>query len=48
MSKTENITISVDRATLDTIRKMAQVNFRSINKQIQFLISLALNQTEVK
>ena len=48
MSKTETITISLDSATLDTIRKLAQVNYRSINKQIQYVISLGLKSMEGK
>lgn len=48
MSKLEAITISVDRATLDTIRKLALDNYRSINKQIQFIIALGLKSLEVK
>lgn len=48
MSKLETITISLDSATLDTIRKLAQGNYRSINKQIQYIISLGLKATECK
>jgi hypothetical protein len=48
MSKLETITISLDRQTLDSIRKLAQLNYRSINKQIQFIISLGLKSMEVK
>lgn len=48
MSKLETITISLDRQTLDGIRKLAQSNYRSINKQIQFIISLGLKSMEVK
>lgn len=48
MTKLETITISLDSATLDTIRKLAQDNYRSINKQIQFIIALGLKSLEVK
>ena len=48
MSKLETITITLDAATLDTIRKLAQANYRSINKQIQYIISLGLKPMGVK
>ena len=38
----ENITITIDGDMLDSIRKLANKNFRSINKQIVFWLSIAL------
>lgn len=42
MSK-ENITITISGDTLDMIRKQAQAEYRSINKQITYLIDLAIS-----
>jgi hypothetical protein len=38
----ENITITIERDTLDLIRKQAIKDYRSINKHITYLISLGL------
>jgi hypothetical protein len=38
----ENITITLDGDMLDLIRKLADKNFRSINKQIVFWLCTAL------
>jgi hypothetical protein len=39
----ENITITINGETLDIIRKQAVADYRSINKQIAYLIDLALS-----
>ena len=44
MNKTETITIALDKDLMDTIRKEAVKDFRSINKQIAFLITKALKE----
>jgi hypothetical protein len=38
----ENITITINGDMLDSIRKLADKNFRSINKQIVYFLSIAL------
>lgn len=42
MNKKENLTITLDGVTLDAIRKIAEKNFRSINKQVVFWLSIAI------
>jgi hypothetical protein len=44
MVKKENLTITIDGDMLDSIRKLADKNFRSINKQIVFWLSIALQK----
>jgi hypothetical protein len=47
MNKSETITISIPRDMMDKIRKLAEQDFRSISKQITFLLSVSLNQIKI-
>jgi hypothetical protein len=40
----ENITITLDGDMLDSIRKLAEKNYRSINKQIAFMLNIVILQ----
>jgi len=42
----ENLTITVDSDTLDNIRKIAENEYRSINKQVLLLIYKGLKVVE--
>jgi hypothetical protein len=42
MTKIETVTISLDRDMMDIIRKLSQDNYRSLSKQIAFLIAQAI------
>ena len=42
----ENLTITVDSDTLDNIRKIAENEYRSINKQVLMLIYKGLKVVE--
>jgi hypothetical protein len=42
MGKKENLTITLDGVMLDAIRKIADKNFRSINKQVVYWLSMAI------
>jgi hypothetical protein len=46
MSIKENLTITIDGDTLDNIRKIAQNEYRSINKQVLLLIYKGLKVVE--
>jgi hypothetical protein len=42
----ENLTITVDSDTLDNIRKIAENEYRSINKQVLLLVYKGLKAVE--
>ena len=42
MTKIETVTISLSRDMMDIIRKLSLDNYRSISKQIGFLLSQAI------
>jgi len=44
MNKTEAITIAMDSQTLDEIRKLANKNYRSISKQIAYMLNNSIQQ----
>jgi len=44
MNKTEAITIALSSQTLDEIRKLAENNYRSISKQIAFMLNNSIQQ----
>jgi hypothetical protein len=46
MSIKENLTITIEGDTLDNIRKIAQNEYRSINKQVLLLIYKGLKVVE--
>ena len=46
MSIKENLTITIEGDTLDNIRKIAQNEYRSINKQVLMLIYKGLKDVE--
>ena len=49
MTKIETVTISLSRDMMDIIRKLSLDNYRSISKQIGFLLSQAIKaESEVK
>ena len=44
MNKTEAITIALNSQTLDEIRKLAEKNYRSISKQIAYMLNNSIQQ----
>jgi hypothetical protein len=44
MGKIETVTISLPSEMMDEIRKLSVRDFRSISKQITYLLSISLNQ----
>jgi hypothetical protein len=48
MTKAEVITISIKADTLDAIRKLAVSNYRSISKQIAYMLDNAITAESTK